>query len=233
MESGLNSGTVTPRRAHKFFDSYPQYERKPADLNARNPTCSTRSTPPTPPSSTPPDQMNDDSSSSSQGASYPCVLQVPPTNMVWSAHYGYVYCMALVPSLTEGSDDAPVTPGDDVQLVTGSGDSSVKVSRPSFHLVNLLLKILTQVWALSLEAPVHQHTFECGQGAVLSIVVRGNTIYAGCQDGYVKVWDMDNVNLLTTIDAEGDLPVSLALVCKELYAYIITIYQIIFSNSCS
>ena len=143
LESGFNSGTATPRRAHKFFDSYPQYERKPADLNARNPTCSTCSTPPTPPSSTPPGQLNDSSSSSSQGASYPRVLQVPPTNMVWSAHYGYVYCMALVPSLAEGSDDVPITPGDDIQLVTGSGDSSVKVFRSVTRLKNLLLKLLT------------------------------------------------------------------------------------------
>lgn len=56
------------------------------------------------------------------------MLQVPPSNMVWSAHYGYVYCMALVPNNHEGSDDTALSGGHNVQLVTGSGDSTVKVN---------------------------------------------------------------------------------------------------------
>lgn len=54
-------------------------------------------------------------------------LQVPAINVIDSAHYGYVYCMALLPSTREGSDDsAPVSGA--TQLVTGSGDETVKVT---------------------------------------------------------------------------------------------------------
>ena len=120
--NGSVSGTSTPRRAHKFFDSYPQYTRRAADLNARN---SYRNSPTPPESSSPP--LTDDCLSLS--ALCPTTtLEVPATNMVWSAHYGYVYCMALSPSIYEGSDDKPIHDVDTTRLVTGSGDSTVKVS---------------------------------------------------------------------------------------------------------
>lgn len=139
----IHSGTSTPtsisRKAHKFFDSYPQYTRRPADLNARNPTCA--SCLPTSASGT---LTTSVSSSSSSGPPTPpqdgCVqddsvkaplatLHVLSENVVFSAHYGYVYCMALLPSNREGSDDAfyEDTHDGSLQLVTGSGDSTVKV----------------------------------------------------------------------------------------------------------
>jgi di- and tripeptidase len=43
------------------------------------------------------------------------------------------------------------------------------------------------------------HTFECCHGAVLSLVTRGETIYAGCQDGYIKVWDLETKTLVREI----------------------------------
>jgi di- and tripeptidase len=43
------------------------------------------------------------------------------------------------------------------------------------------------------------HTFECSRGAVLSLVVRGDTVYAGCQDGYVMIWDLETKTLVRTI----------------------------------
>lgn len=130
LDSLPGSGASTPRRAHKFFDSYPQYERKPADLNARNPTCSSCSTPPSPPGASTPHIITDDSCLQQHDIPTPeRNLQVPPENMIWSAHYGYVYCMALVPSRYEGSDDPPLGSEHNAQLATGSGDSTVKVSR--------------------------------------------------------------------------------------------------------
>lgn len=147
-DSPTPSGRSTPtsRRVHKFFDSYPQYTRRPADLFARNPTCSTSyqaSLPPTPPSSS--SSLPSTSGSPAhvtealqhEACQRPlAVLQVPPSNIIYSAHYGYVYCMALVPSAREGSDDAPYghpNTGErrDLQLVTGSGDETVKVSSSS------------------------------------------------------------------------------------------------------
>ena len=46
---------------------------------------------------------------------------------------------------------------------------------------------------------MYQHTFECCHGAVLSLVTRGDNVYAGCQDGYVKVWDLQARTLVRTI----------------------------------
>ena len=137
----ISSGRSTPtsRKAHKFFDSYPQYTRRPADLNARNPTCASRMPSSTSLSTTPP---SDSSTGSRTPPDSSCVqpdalkaptavFQVPPENMIYSAHYGYVYCMALLPSNREGSDDHPLHRGrgQSLQLVTGSGDSTVKVNR--------------------------------------------------------------------------------------------------------
>lgn len=38
----------------------------------------------------------------------------------------------------------------------------------------------------------------CG-GAVLSVIVRNNCIYAGCQDGLVVVWSLDTSSVIRTI----------------------------------
>lgn len=57
----------------------------------------------------------------------PKTIPVPPENVVHSAHYGYIYCMALV------RDDN----GTDVRLVTGSGDEDTKVGG-TFYFINLL-----------------------------------------------------------------------------------------------
>ena len=56
-----------------------------------------------------------------------------------------------------------------------------------------------QLWDCSSPSPTLQYTFECNQGAVLSIAVRGETIYAGCQDGYIKVLDLETRTLVRTI----------------------------------
>lgn len=56
-----------------------------------------------------------------------------------------------------------------------------------------------QLWNCSSPLPVLRYTFECNQGAVLSIAVRGETIYAGCQDGYIKVLDLETRTLVRTI----------------------------------
>jgi di- and tripeptidase len=106
------------RKAHKFFDSYPRSERRPADINAMNGMM------------TPPMTMFD-SDGCLQHRSAPSprgFLRVPASNVIDSAHYGYVYCMALLPSTGEVLDD-PSLPLDGLtQLITGSGDETVKVT---------------------------------------------------------------------------------------------------------
>ncbi|PIL22320.1 hypothetical protein GSI_15008 [Ganoderma sinense ZZ0214-1] len=186
-----SSGASTPpsRKAHKFFDSYPQYTRRPADLNARNPTCASRAISTTPPSASSLELGTSPDPCVQSDAVQPLlsVFQVPPENVIYSAHYGYVYCIALLPSHRDGSDDLTfeMDQGKSLQLVTGSGDSTVKL------------------WQLpdksSKGAPQLLHTFDCGVGAVLSLVVRGDTIFAGCQDGLVKVWDLETRTLVRTL----------------------------------
>ncbi|OSX56497.1 hypothetical protein POSPLADRAFT_1186649 [Postia placenta MAD-698-R-SB12] len=184
--------TPTSRRVHKFFDSYPQYTRRPADLNARNPAAGSpahgtqclRQEPPQRPLA---------------------VLQVAPSNVIYSAHYGYVYCMALVPSTREGSDDLPhrVSEKHDLQLVTGSGDEAVKL------------------WKLdpANPVPILLHTFECATGAVLSLVARAETVYAGCQDGHVKVWDLETRTLVRSLIVVENVDIlSLSMLHSDLYA---------------
>lgn len=73
----------------------------------------------------------------------PRVLRVPSTNVVDSAHYGYIYCMELVPSplvevplrpFGEFEPEARYTSENntwekgEIRLVTGSGDEDVKVN---------------------------------------------------------------------------------------------------------
>jgi di- and tripeptidase len=71
-DQGTTVTTETPeKRYHKFFDSHPQYERKP-------------------PGET-------DTPSSQQGTSERVRnLYIPAEQVVTNAHYGYVYCMATL-----------------------------------------------------------------------------------------------------------------------------------------
>jgi di- and tripeptidase len=100
--SESESGVSTPsrlgqRQAHKFFDSYPIYERKPADVFAKNSRAGGRGSP------------DSDVSVPSPIAH----LEIPAANVVDSAHYGYVYCMAV----SHPSDEHK-----EPRLATGSGD---------------------------------------------------------------------------------------------------------------
>lgn len=101
-----------PRPVHKFFaGSHPQYQH----------TMSADSTSEVIPARS----LEDTSSQQAECA----VLSIPATNMVSSAHHGYVYCMAVSPSPYWGSDDILYADAHScVYLVTGSGDESVKVS---------------------------------------------------------------------------------------------------------
>ncbi|KAH0832219.1 glutathione degradosome [Lanmaoa asiatica] len=175
-----NSGTSTPtRKVHKFFDSYPQYTHKPADLLANNlgyfPLLDAN-----------PYSKN--------------LIEIPATNVLDSAHFGYIYCMTMMPSQRTGSDDIALQPGATYHLLTGSGDETVKI------------------WACTSSGPVLKHTFECDHGAVLSIAVTGDTLFAGCQEGYVLVFDLETRTLIRTIIIQENIDIlSLSMVHSELY----------------
>jgi len=102
--------STQPRPVHKFFaGSHPQYQHTIFADSASEIV-------PAPSSNVIPSQ-----------AEY-VVLSIPATNIVSSAHHGYVYCMAVSPSPHQGSDDVLSTDAHSrIYLVTGSGDESVKV----------------------------------------------------------------------------------------------------------
>lgn len=102
------------RKAHKFFDSYPQCERRQADIYANNGTPNKILALGSPELDIP-----------DPGQPKMC-YSIPPSNVIDSAHYGYIYCMAL---LTENDHG--------IQIVTGSGDESVKVSINPPYLSNI------------------------------------------------------------------------------------------------
>ncbi|EFI27177.1 hypothetical protein CC1G_15002 [Coprinopsis cinerea okayama7 len=179
--TSVSSGTSTPsrsssqRQAHKFFDSYPIYERKPADVFARNSRIGGRGSP-----------DSDLSISISR-----LHLEIPSKNVIDSAHYGYIYCMTI---LKPGEEDK------EPRLATGSGDESVKI------------------WKCQANRPTLEHQFQFSHGAVLAIVANGDTIFAGCQDGYVKVLDLETKTLIRTIIVnEGVDILSMSMLNSDLF----------------
>jgi di- and tripeptidase len=109
--SQQSSGTSTPRLAHKFFNSYPRSQRRSPDLESSNGINKSLlgvdghvvfANPPSPRAE----------------------FSIPAQNVIDSAHYGYVYCMVLMPSTCQGATSSAQK---DVVLATGSGDETVKV----------------------------------------------------------------------------------------------------------
>ncbi|KAJ3979379.1 WD40-repeat-containing domain protein [Lentinula detonsa] len=170
--SASDSGTTTPngtvvRKAHKFFDSYPQFERRPADLNANNPQTPNPYLSPEVPR-----------------------LEVPSTNVIESEHFGYIYCMTVLDEREFG-----------VTLATGSGDETVKV------------------WRCTTLGPSLVHTFECNYGAVLALVAHGEMVYGGCQDGHIKIMDLETKTLVRSIIVQKGIDIlNLSLIDSDLYA---------------
>ncbi|KAF6757538.1 hypothetical protein DFP72DRAFT_1111850 [Ephemerocybe angulata] len=178
-----SSGTSTPlsssytRQAHKFFDSYPRFERRPADLNARNgtPRPTGRGTPDSGHSEDVPPSMQ---------------LNIPSINVIDPAHFGYIYCMTLLTGTGDGI----------TRLATGSGDEGIKL------------------WKCLPGGPEFEHEFTFDRGAILSIVAKGDTIYAGCQDGYVKVVDLETKTLIRTIIVEEGVDIlSISLLNSDMF----------------
>ncbi|KAL4080831.1 hypothetical protein J3A83DRAFT_4153384 [Scleroderma citrinum] len=180
----ISSGLSTPsRKVHKFFDSYPQYTHRPADLFANNF------------GSLSPSFLEGDTSYGAASA-----FNIPASNVIDSAHYGYVYCMALISPVRTGADDSTLHSDGEYQLLTGSGDETVKI------------------WNCAQSGPAHIHTLDCSHGAVLSLAVQGESVFAGCQDGYVKVFDLETKTLIRTIIVQENIDIlSLSVMHSDLF----------------
>ncbi|KAF8635795.1 hypothetical protein AX15_000002 [Amanita polypyramis BW_CC] len=180
-ETGLSPGSsraMTPsipfRKVHKFFDSYPQYERRAADIYANNRGSYI-------------DRYSSDSEREPTTPNPQAAISIPSKNVIDSAHYGYIYCMAKL--------EIP-----EAQLATGGGDETVKI------------------WVGSREGITLLTTFEFSHGAVLALVAKGDTLYAGCQDGYVKVLDLETQTLIRTIIVQESIDIlSLSMIGSDLF----------------
>ncbi|KAH9966153.1 Zn-dependent exopeptidase [Russula compacta] len=180
------SGTSTPRRAHKFFNSYPRFQRRSPDFEASNGT------------NNPVQRTNGHVVSINTQTPTPrAEFNIPAQNVIDSAHYGYVYCMVLIPSTRHGVTSVAYK---DVLLATGSGDETVRIWKCSPNGLNLV------------------RTIQCTHGAVLSLVTREDILYAGCQDGYVRVWDMQTNTFIRTIIVQENVDIlSLSTLGSDLY----------------
>ncbi|GJJ15699.1 hypothetical protein Clacol_009977 [Clathrus columnatus] len=184
------------KKWHRFFDNTPRLGRPVLSPAA---------------SFTP--QTHSGSSTPSNLGHSPRVLQVPPQNIIHSAHYGYIYCMALLPSPLESAgkhqNNEVNHEEEDVLLITGSGDESIKI------------------WKCTSDGPVFLDKFECNQGGVLSLVARDGTIYAGCQDGCVAVWDLETKSLVRLILAQENSDVlAMSMVNTDLYTSKVQLCQL-------
>ncbi|KAL7747188.1 hypothetical protein RI367_007399 [Sorochytrium milnesiophthora] len=96
---------------------------------------------------------------------------VPKTNILRSAHNGYVYCMILVEQL---SPTLPKPASASHRLITGGGDGTIKC------------------WSIrdngSLEP---QWTWAASDDAVLSLAHSDGMLYCGLQGGEIAIWDME------------------------------------------
>ncbi|WFD32134.1 hypothetical protein MSPP1_003179 [Malassezia sp. CBS 17886] len=107
------------------------------------------------------------------------VLSVDKRDTVPSAHFGYVYALAMIP--TENGH----------VLATGSGDESIRI------------------WALEDEGrPELLFTLslptESGDGGILTLCAWLNTLVAGKQGGTIDVWDIASRTPTRTLPAHTD-----------------------------
>jgi di- and tripeptidase len=77
--------------------------------------------------------------------------------------------------------------------------------------------ISNKLWDCKNVTPAEVCQFECGSGAVYTIVASRDTIYAGCQDGHVKVFDLETKTLLRTIIVEEVGLILLSYISLSVY----------------
>lgn len=104
-------------------------------------------------------------------------LEIDEDDIVQYAHYGYVYCMLLVSSLS--GDDF-----DEELLISGGGDGVIKI------------------WTLDPKsggAISHPLLLENGDESVLTMALEGTLLYSGRLDGEVNVWDIETRQLVRRV----------------------------------
>lgn len=114
------------------------------------------------------------------------VLEIDKAHMIQYAHFGYVYCMLLVRSVSRLVDS------EDDMLISGGGDGTIKL------------------WKLSHDQNQGIQEVAClGEDdaeSVLSMALDGSFLYSSKLEGVIELWDLDTKQKLRVIRAhKGDV----------------------------
>lgn len=115
---------------------------------------------------------------------------IPVADVIKHAHHGYVYCL-VIGSLHGRDEDV---------LFSASGDGTVKL------------------WSTANKRPKLLHTLSGADGGVLTIVIKDGLLFAGAQDGDIRVWDLDTFQLVRSIIAHDDDVLAMSIRDQNLYS---------------
>ena len=118
------------------------------------------------------------------------LLEIRKSSIIQYAHFGYVYCMALVKSPSFSEENVET-------LVTGGGDGAIK-----------LWKVQQRDGLVSL---TQSGVFENGDESILTIALKDTLLYAGKLEGEIDVWDLDARQRIQTFKAADVDILSLAV----------------------
>jgi di- and tripeptidase len=114
------------------------------------------------------------------------ILEIDKAHMMHYAHFGYVYCMLMVHSVTRLVDS------DEEFLISGGGDGTIKIWK-LFHDQSQGIK---EVACLG----------EDDAESVLSLAIDGSFLYSSKLEGVIELWDLDTKQKLRVIKAhKGDV----------------------------
>ncbi|PLW10979.1 hypothetical protein PCANC_08499 [Puccinia coronata f. sp. avenae] len=121
------------------------------------------------------------------------VLYIDNKDSVTYAHFGYIYCLLLI------------CLNDQLLLISGSGDSTIKVWTldPQTGALNRKFKLLSANSSSHLAPSTVSPQSSEDLGAVLTLAAYGSTLYSGYQDGVIKIWDLDTFTCIRTLFHRG------------------------------
>ena len=104
-------------------------------------------------------------------------LNIDKEHIVQYAHFGYVYCMILCPSIINRRNSGEI-------LISGGGDGSIKL------------------WSIDSSAEgsiTERSTLSKGDASILTLALDGTLLYSGRLEGDVDIWDLDTSQLIWTL----------------------------------
>ncbi|BGP11341.1 hypothetical protein JCM10049v2_007246 [Rhodotorula toruloides] len=190
--SPLSHSPPIYKAPNKFFDSISQADKNRARaLGSRRGSGDSLNTLGKSLKDSRPATPNESGAGQGNGAGQAVELQFQAECITPFAHFGYVYCL-----LVGKSNDRSV-------LMSGSGDESVKLWRPT---TSDLLPLAT----------LSSTGEDCD--AVLALATKDNTLFAGHQGGVVRVWDLDTLTCVRVLRPHEHDVLALSVLSSSLYA---------------